>query len=186
MSKSIVDVVRKLDGSPFIIEVLINKSFYANTFMHSGCLCYSAFNKSFVKRHKLPRIPIECRGLQLAKNDLQRQVINEITFIDMDIDGRTEKVWGYIIKNLAYDIILGDPWMRNNDVIYNAHRHSIRFGPPGGLVVKSKGREDLFPASSNSNLKCLKVKSGNARQILGTQLMSIISRLKKKTKNGWY
>ena len=131
--------VKRLDGSPFILEILINKSFYVNNFMDSGCLCYSAFNNSFVKRHNLPQIPIKSRGLKLAKSDVQQRAIYEITCVDMDIDGRNDKVWGYIIENLSCEVILGDPWMRANSILYNARQHSICFGPPGGLFVRAKG-----------------------------------------------
>lgn len=147
--------------------------------MDSGCLCYSAFNNTFVKRHNLPRIPIESRELKLAKNDVQQRAISNITWIDMDIDGRTERVWGYIVDSSAYDLILGDPWMIANSVIYNARRHSIRFVPPGGLVDRAKGWDEKLPHSRSAKVKCLKVKKGRARQILGFHLAAIASRIRE-------
>ena len=77
--------------------------------MDSGCLCHDAFNNSFVKQHNLLRIPIEIGELKLAKSGVQQRAINEITCVDMDIDDRNEKVWGYITENLSYEVIPGDP-----------------------------------------------------------------------------
>ena len=139
LANEISKVVNKMDGSPFLLDVVLNKSFYTDALMDSGCLCYSAFNLSFVKRHKLPRIPIKPRELKLAKKDSQQQSIKELTFVDVDIDGRHEKIWGYVIDKLAYNMILGNPWMKANAVVYDALQRSIRFGPPVGLRVKGKG-----------------------------------------------
>lgn len=135
--------------------------------MDSGCLCYSAFNLSFVKRHKLPRIPIPPRQLKLAKKDSKRRAITETTSVEIDIDGRCELLTGYIIDDLAYDIILGDPWMRENDVIYNARRRYIRFGSPGGQIVRAKGWDKFLSENQRIKLEHLRVSSGSARQILG-------------------
>lgn len=100
-TRKVRSVVERLDGTPFMLEVFINKNFYANAFMDSRCLCYSAFNRSFVKHHKLPRYPIETRELKLAKKDPHRRKINEITCVKIDLDGRVEIIWGYDIKDLA-------------------------------------------------------------------------------------
>lgn len=69
MTKKVTSVVERLVGTPFMLEVLVNKNFYADALMDSGCLCYSAFNRSFVKLHKLPRYSIESKELKLAKKD---------------------------------------------------------------------------------------------------------------------
>lgn len=62
-----------------------------------------------MNRRKLPRIPIKARELFLAENDKKKGVIKEITYADIDIDGRREKIWGYVIKDLAWDIIPRKP-----------------------------------------------------------------------------
>ena len=170
-----VNGIKKLDGSPFLIEILLNKSFYSDALLDSGCLCYSAFNLSFVKRHKLPRLPIQARELKLAKKDSQGQAITEITCVDIDIDGKHERIRGYIIEDLAYNMILGDPWMRQNNIVYNARPRYIRFGPPGGLIVRAKGWEKLQSNELQVKVECLKVVSGTARQITGSDFESIAS-----------
>ncbi|KAI0999337.1 hypothetical protein K3495_g8857 [Podosphaera aphanis] len=166
-------------GSPFTIEVLLNKCFYTDAFMDSGCLCYSAFNLSFVKRHNLPQLPIESRELKLAKNDTQRRAINNITCVDMDIDGKYKRIWGYVIEDLAYDMILGDPWMRDNNAVYNARKRSIRLGQQGELTVRAKGWDKKLKPGLMAKVNCLKVNTGSAHQILGAHFAAISMRTRK-------
>lgn len=107
---------------------MLNKSFYTDTLIDSGCLYYSAFNRSFLKRHRLSQISNKTRELRLAERDSQRRSINELTCVDIDIDGRYERVWGHVINNKAYNMILGNPWMRANAVVYDALRRLIALG----------------------------------------------------------
>ncbi|KAI0996391.1 hypothetical protein K3495_g11789 [Podosphaera aphanis] len=140
--------------------------------------CHVFQPRSFVKHHKLPQIPIETRELKLAKNEDKQPVINEVTYVDMDIDGRNERLWGYVIQGLAYDMILGDPWMRSIGVVYNALGRFIRFGPPGGLVIRPKGWDDQLWYDSKSKLSCLEIKNGSARQILGGHFAALAARIR--------
>ena len=179
LMRQIKQIVNKLDGPPFLIDVLINKSFYTDTLIDTGCLCYSAFNRAFVKRHKLPQIPIKPKELKLAKEDPQQRVIHEITYADIDIDGKLETIWGYVINDLAFNLILGDPWMRKNDVVYNARRRFIRFGLPGGLTVKAKGWENNGSIRDISKLSCLGINKGSTHQILGSEFAALVTEARK-------
>lgn len=49
------------------------------------------------------------KTLDLAKKHFKKRKMNEMILANLDIDGRREKVSAYIIKGLAYDIILGNP-----------------------------------------------------------------------------
>ena len=117
-----------MDTTPLIIDCMLNSSFYHEAFIDNGCLCNAAFSSQLVHQRKLPRIVVTPRELQLAEKDTQTRHITHITYADFDIDGRKERVWGYVIKNLAYPIILGKPWMEKNDVVYLAKKRAIRFG----------------------------------------------------------
>src|SRR5699024_6344367 len=101
--------------------------FFSEAFVDNGCLCRSAFSSHFVHSRKLPRIPIKPRALALAKDDV-RDHISFITFVDMDLDGRKERVWGYVIRNLGFDIILGKPWLEQNQVKILSEKRALRFG----------------------------------------------------------
>ncbi|KAI1007186.1 hypothetical protein K3495_g1032 [Podosphaera aphanis] len=101
----------------------------------------------------LPQIPIETRELRLAKKDDKQPFINQVTYVDMNIDGKNERVWEYVIQDLAYDMILGDPWMRSNGVVYNALALAAR-------ICNTKDNDTkIFAASIEDIPKALRVKS---------------------------
>ena len=126
-----------MNSKPFIMDCLINSSFFVQSLIDTGCLCFSAFSAALVRDRNLPRIQIPSRSLQLAENNGKDRVIDEITFADFDIDGRQERIYGYVISGLSYDVILGKPWMEHNDVVYLSRSRTIRFGQKKtGLVVR--------------------------------------------------
>ncbi|KAI0991817.1 hypothetical protein K3495_g16370, partial [Podosphaera aphanis] len=60
--------------------------------------------------------------------------------VEVDIDGIKEQIWGYVMPNLAYPIILGKPWMESNSVTYSARRQCLRIGSrKHGIVVRASG-----------------------------------------------
>jgi hypothetical protein len=166
-----------MDSTPFLIDTLMNSTCYVDAFMDNGCLSYSAFSKNLVRQKKLPRIPVDPRELKLAKDDDRKWSINEVTFADLDFDGRKERVWGYIIKDLAYDLILGKPWMEHNDVVYLARKRAIRFGnKKNGLVVREKGwHENHAPHQLKARIANIR----DARMVMGCLFAAEVKNARK-------
>ncbi|KAL5592940.1 uncharacterized protein BROUX77_002577 [Berkeleyomyces rouxiae] len=145
--------ISQMHSSPFLIEAFIDNSFYCDALFDSGCLVTSAFNESLVKKKGLQRMPITKRELRLAENDEKKRWISEIAFCELDIDGRKETVYGYVIPNLAYDMILGKPWMERNDVVYLAKERVIRLGSGAdALMVREKGWLDAHVPGAKANM----------------------------------
>ncbi|KAI0996107.1 hypothetical protein K3495_g12074 [Podosphaera aphanis] len=167
-----------MNSTPFLIDCQINSVFYVESLVDTGCLCFAAFSENLVKKNHLPRIRIPDRKLQLAENGNTENVIEYITYADFDIDGRREKIFGYIIKNLAYDVILGKPWMEHNDVIYLSKRRAIRFGSTkNGLIVREKGWYETNP----STILKEKIRHITAiTRVTGTEFLSLMESAKKK------
>lgn len=88
------------------------------------------------------------------------------------MDGNVENIWGYVIEDLAYKIILGDPWMRANNVIYNARKLFIRFGAPSGLV-KAKGWDNFLSPAAKQRINICKIKEETARQIQSIHFIAL-------------
>lgn len=122
------NAVRRMDSLPFLIDTFINNNFYLRALFDSGCLPYAAFNGSIVLHRNLPRIPVKQRLLKLAKDDKNYFMIKFITFATLDINGRKERLWGYVIPSLHYDLMLGKGWAERNKVIYKAEEHSLFIG----------------------------------------------------------
>lgn len=119
----------------------------------TGCLCFAVFDESLVRKHKLHTVDIPPRPLRLADGKIGAN-ITQVTCVEMDVDGRREKVWGYVMMKLAYPIILGKPWMEKNGVVYLAKRQCLRIGSrKHGIIVRASGwYENKAPANIKSKV----------------------------------
>ncbi|XP_044720089.1 reverse transcriptase (RNA-dependent DNA polymerase) domain-containing protein [Hirsutella rhossiliensis] len=70
-----------------------------------------------------------------------------MAFITMDIDGRAERLYGYVIPGLEFDLILGKGWAERNDVVYKAGKRFLQIGR-GNSRVKGWIRASSSPASA--------------------------------------
>jgi hypothetical protein len=111
-----------MNSSFFYINILINSIKFIKAFINNGCLCYAVFNEFMVRVLKLSRIFIFYRSLKLAEEDMEERKISFIMYANVDINEYKKRIFGYVIKKLAFFLILGDPWLRHNDVIYKVRK----------------------------------------------------------------
>lgn len=113
----------------------------------------------------------------MAKNDGEDRHINQISFADFNIDGRQERIYGYVIQDLAYDVILCKPWMERNDVTYLSKKRVIRFGPKkNGLIVREKGwYQDGAPESVKKIIR----HAATATSVIGAVFIALTKQAKK-------
>ncbi|KAI0999356.1 hypothetical protein K3495_g8841 [Podosphaera aphanis] len=105
----------------------------------TGCLCFSVISENLVRNYDLYSEKITPRHLRLA-DGTKAKTIMRISRIKIDIDGRQGQIWGYVMPNLAYPLILGKPWIEYNDVVYSARRQSIRIGSrKHGMIFCASG-----------------------------------------------
>jgi hypothetical protein len=45
-SDEVEEAMRKMDSTPFLIDTVVNSSFYIDALIDNGCLCYSAFRRT--------------------------------------------------------------------------------------------------------------------------------------------
>ena len=131
--------INNRDCPPFLIDCFINKSFFSQAMVDTGCLCHSVIDETLVPNNNIKTKQIKPRPLLLANGKKTGDII-KIAFFELDIDGRCENCWAYVAPNLIYPLILGKPWMELNDVIYMAKRRCLRFGSRNkGLWVRASG-----------------------------------------------
>jgi hypothetical protein len=111
-----------MDSSLFYINILINSAKFIKAFINNNCLCYTVFNEFIVRALKLSRIFIPYKSLKLAEENMKERKISFITYANVDIDGYKKRIFGYIIKKLAFPFILGNPWLKYNNMIYKARK----------------------------------------------------------------
>jgi CTP:phosphocholine cytidylyltransferase-like protein len=77
--------------------------------------------------------------LKLAEENMEERKISFITYANVDIDGYKKRIFGYVIKKLAFSLILKDPWLKHNNVTYKARKKQLR--------IKSKKHELIIRKS---------------------------------------
>jgi predicted aspartyl protease len=118
----------------------VNSECSASTLVDSGCLSYGLIDSRFTRKHNLQRIKISPR-IMTGFNVLISGLINEVTVVQLDIGGHQERVFLYNVPRLAkYDMILGLPWMKKNDVRISPRKAclTIRLS---GVQVRNEAKE---------------------------------------------
>jgi hypothetical protein len=129
-----------MDNFPFYINILINLAKFIKIFINNGYLCYTAFNKFIIRALKLPRIFILYKFLKLAKEDMKERKISFIIYANVDIDGYKKRIFKYVIKKLTFLLILGNLWLKHNNVIYKAKKRQLRIeSKKHKLIIRKSG-----------------------------------------------
>src|SRR5205807_9040992 len=99
------------------------------------CLSYGLISESFATRNNLQRINVAPRSL-IGFNAPSSDRIHQAAILSMDIDGhREEQAFCYIVPRIAsYDMILGLPWMKKQDVRLNAPQSICKIRSSDTLV----------------------------------------------------
>lgn len=117
-----------------IVDIIINNIRFVPTLIDLGCSCYAAIDDALATSMNLKRMKIKPRLLEGVAG-APRPDINEITCIDIDIDGHSKKmVFAYIIKDLTESFILGRPWMNEDLVELRPSEGSLYVGTSGITV----------------------------------------------------
>jgi hypothetical protein len=120
-----------MDGEPFIVDVRLDGTDFIPTLVDSGCLCYSAISERLFQSLRLPSLRITPRRLEGAagNNAESDTILDTVSYASTDIDGYQQKrVFFYVVPGLAYDLILGKPWLEDADVTLSAREGCLDIG----------------------------------------------------------
>lgn len=176
-----------MDGTPFMVSTLINKECYAQTLLDTGCLSYGMIDSHFASKNNLQRITILPRGLT-AFDAPTSDKVTEVAAVSLDIDGHSEEqVFLYVVPKLAsYDMILGLPWMKNQDVLINARRSECLISTSETVVQnRAQGEESSLSCVHVSAAAFKTLTSGKQRkniQVFAASMKDIEKALRKKTR----
>ena len=126
-----------MDGEPFVVSALIDGCAFAETMIDTGCLSNGLCDPRFARRHGLTRLKIAPRQVTGVDGKLTDET-DEVVAIELDLEGHVQdKVFLYVAPIGDYDIILGMPWIRAQDVRINGPRSEMKIMSTG-IVVRSK------------------------------------------------
>jgi hypothetical protein len=129
-----------MDNFSFYINILINLAKFIKVFINNDCLYYAVFNEFMVRVLKLSRIFIPYKSLKLAEENMEEKKISFITYANVNIDEYKKRIFGYVIKKLAFFLILGDFWLKYNNVIYKARKKQVRIkSKKHKLIIRKSG-----------------------------------------------
>ncbi|POS82466.1 hypothetical protein EPUL_005580 [Erysiphe pulchra] len=138
---------------------------------------FSGKDKNLVKRLNLPRIKAPPKILKLAKdsNDQDQIIVDKICWAEIDLDGRKSRICGYVIEQLAHDLILGELWMRFNDIVYRARDRLLLFEKEGHYIQTHGMIEQQLDISMIKHTEFTAMVKRAQRQILGDDNVSTLS-----------
>ena len=152
-----------MNGTSFLIDTIVNDLFLVSTLIDNGCECLAAVSDSLMRKANLPRMKVSTRKLTEAtsNNKENYDLITEMTKMDLDIDGYKKTVYAYIIPRLSHELILGKPWMEQEDVVYHAKEHSMSIreaivdGKPLRVWEKGYSKKNLQTTNSLASITSL-------------------------------
>ena len=109
-----------MNGNLITVEVLINRVLFKPTLIDTGCECYFIVDKDLVTELRLPRVKIPLKPITgfVKENTKEPWVeITEIAKFSIDIQGYRRNIFTYVVPALLNLVIMGLPWMREDDVI---------------------------------------------------------------------
>jgi hypothetical protein len=170
---------QRMISTPFLIDTLVNNTSFTDAYFDTGCLVYTAFSARCVKSMKLPRIPIKQTAIRLAKKNHKTDrdpVVSHITYATIDIDGRSERVYGYVVEDLSFPIILGKPWAERNSARYIAAKKKLYIGRGAQrITVREKGWHTQNKQARERVKKVL-----SASLVSGSVFLAIVARVKRR------
>jgi hypothetical protein len=142
-----------MDGPLFHTDVRFGSQFTVSL-IDNGCSCYATVSPATVQRHKLPTFSILPRQITGFLHG-EPQTITQVAYGPMDISGhQQDRVFAYVVPGQSDNLILGQKWMEDQDVILAPRK--------GYLTIKSTGvrvRNDDFVKKNNVNVQNTQVSS---------------------------
>ncbi|OJD11347.1 hypothetical protein ACJ73_09559 [Blastomyces percursus] len=100
----------------------------ANALPDSGCNTFALIDSSFARKHHLQRLSITARDIFAYGDDSPSERVDTVVRFYLDVGGISSDVWAYEVQSLKdYDVILGTPWLKENNVVILPKKPSLLF-----------------------------------------------------------
>lgn len=135
-----------MDQEGFYVNIGFNKLYFTRALVDNGCGCYMSVSQRFANQAGLPRIDITPRDLHQV-DTVTKKAITQVAYTDIDLDGHEQKrVFCYIIPQQEEDVILGMPWMTDQDVILRPRKRLLTIRKTR-IRVRQRSRHDSETAT---------------------------------------
>ena len=130
----------KMDSNSIIVKTLINGVSFKPALIDTGCECYSIVDKDLITELRLPRVKIPPKPITgfIKENTKEPWVeITEIAKFFIDIQGYRRNIFTYVVPALLNPIIIGLPWIREDDIIIRPATDTLIINSYG-LTISTK------------------------------------------------
>ena len=176
-----------MDSRPFLVDLYF-KDHCRNSqaLIDSGCLCHATISASLAESLDLPRIPIPSRTLSGVTHARHSQTVDSITHALIDVSGHSQVIMAYMIPNQTWPLILGLPWLQQNDVTILLARQSLYIGK-SDITVRNSDLSSAYRAPHEISANAFATWTYRARtspdiQVFKASLRDIELALKPKPK----
>ena len=176
-----------MDSRPFLVDLYF-KDHCRNSqaLIDSGCLCHATISASLAESLDLPRIPIPSRTLSGVTHARHSQTVDSITHALIDVSGHSQVIMAYVIPNQTWPLILGLPWLQQNDVTILPARQSLYIGK-SDITVRNSDLSSAYRAPHEISANAFATWTQRARtspdvQVFKASLRDIELALKPKPK----
>ena len=154
-----------MDGPLFHTDVRFGSQF-TDSLIDNGCSCYATVSPATVRRHKLPTFSIPPRLVTGVLHG-EPATITRVAYGPMDVGGhQQDRVFAYVVPGQTDNLILGQRWMEDQDVVVAPRR--------GYLTIKSTG-----VCVRNNNFKKGNVNIQHA-QVSSSVFIGLVRRARKQ------
>jgi len=113
-----------MDGNTFQAELLVDGLEFVDALIDHGSNSYAIVNKSFSQIHDLACFQIPPRSLRGVTG--LAGTVDQVCHFSIDLDGHKQSnVFAYVVEHAQHPIILGLPWIRDQDVVYDPQIDSL-------------------------------------------------------------
>jgi len=141
-----------MNGNLVYTDVVLQNNFGTSALIDEGCQCYAAINGDLAKGLGLSFVSTEVRQVKGASTSMGGSGIEGVVAFRMEIRGFQQIVYAYVVPNLAFPLILGNPWKAHNQVRTAPEKRRYYHGRAKKWIEEGKNQQELVEAGAFTSL----------------------------------
>jgi transposase InsO family protein len=105
-----------MNGNLVHTYVVLQENVGTLALIDEGCQCYAAINGDLARGLGLNFVSHETRAVKGASAAMRNSSAEGVVAFRMGIDGFHQTVYAYVVPDLAFPLILGNPWKAHNKI----------------------------------------------------------------------
>jgi len=142
LAKGWEEIKKDMDGNLVFTDVILERNLGTSALIDEGCQCYAAINGDLAKGLGLSFVSHEKRDVKGASAAMQSSSIEGVVAFRMKMRGFKQKVYAYVVPDLAFPLILGNPWKAHNRIRTAPEKHRFFHGRANRWMEEGHNHEE--------------------------------------------